>query len=114
MKAEFEQFFKQYVIDNNEQAPKSKPYWTLFMDLASKLEYFSAFVGQQLNSEAVGIEKKFEAAVAFLPNRHQEWSREFFEEICSSYEAITNQKLEVPNYTVQQTIENYKRYIFNA
>ena len=81
------------------------------MDLASKLEYFSAFVEQKLNDDVKGIEKKFEAAVAFLPNRHHETNSEFFEEICATYEAVTNQKLEVPDYSVQQTIENYYRYV---
>ena len=108
---ESEMFFKDYIVNNNGRLPEPNAYWALFMDLVSKMTYFTAYAEQQLNPNPT-IAEKYAAAASFLPNCELEGCIDFYEEICTNYEAIVNEPLERANYTIGQTIENYYQSVF--
>lgn len=104
-----ETFYDSYLNSKDGQLPKGNSYWALFMDLTSKVMYFTAFVQQQLKQDVQSLPAKYKAAASYLPNCEHESSIEFYEEICASYESVAAEPLTRTNYTIQETIENYHR-----
>ncbi|MER2000677.1 MAG: hypothetical protein ABS882_12965 [Lysinibacillus sp.] len=109
LQSQCEAFYDGYIKGNDGQLPKANSYWALFMDIISKITYFTAFVQQQLEQDVQSLPVKYEAAASYLPNCQHEGCIEFYEEICTSYESVAGEPLTQTNFTIQQTIENYNR-----
>ena len=108
---ESQNFYIQYVENNNGQLPKANSYWTLFMELVSKITYFSTFVEQQQSITPESLMKKFAGAALFLPNCEHESCEEYYEEIRTSYYSVANEPLKTMNYSVEQTLVHYNEYV---
>ena len=92
--------FNAYIANNNEEMPKASTYWTLFMDIAAKLAYFTGLAHSHLiaqdDAEAkAGIMELYQVSTCCLPNAILEENEEFISEVKKSYEQLTGQVLQV-------------------
>lgn len=83
-------YFNQYVEQRNGELPPSNSYWTLFMDLASRLIYFNGMTHAKLidvqdEGAKNNIVNLYEISAKCMPNAKLEQNQQFLEEIVASY-----------------------------
>ena len=89
-------FFLKTVATTNK-IPKAAPYWSLFLDLNSKLIYFCTLALQNYCQKSNGItnevlSKRFETAALCITNTKDEETAQFLEEIKATFATV--EKLE--------------------
>lgn len=108
--------FNAQIASNDEAMPKASTYWTLFMDIAAKLTYFTGLAHSQLIAEndaeaKASITELYEISACCLPNATLEDNEEFISEVKKSYEQLTGQALQVE--TAKNTITCFEKfYVF--
>ncbi|MEK4628032.1 MAG: GTPase [Solibacillus sp.] len=89
--------FNNYVERNEGELPKSSTYWVLFMDIASKLLYFTGLAHSNLINEKdeeakAHIVNMYKLSAVCLPNPIREENEEVLSEIQKSIAYISAQE----------------------
>jgi hypothetical protein len=87
-------FFLDYVKQTGE-LPKAKTYWSLFLDLNTKLIYFStlALSKNELKSKGISesvLANRFQFAINSLTNVHTEEGEQFLQEMIEGATAVSS------------------------
>lgn len=108
--------FNDYVAKNNGELPSSTTYWTLYMDIASKLVYFTGLAHANLIAEddmeaRAHVIKLYELSASCIPNAHIESNEELLSEIQKSIHRLNDEevKLTVAD-NVEQCIRAFKQF----
>lgn len=83
-------YFNQYIEQRNGELPTSNSYWTLFMNIASRLIYFNGMTHAKLidiqdEGAKNNIENLYKISVTCMPNSRLEQNEQLLEEIVASY-----------------------------
>lgn len=105
--------FNTYIAGNDEAMPKASTYWTLFMDIAAKLAYFTGLAHSHLIAEndaeaKAGIIELYQISACCLPNATLEDNEEFISEVQKSYEQLTGKPLQVE--ATKNTITCFEKF----
>ena len=89
--------FNSYIARNEGVMPKSSTYWTLYMDIASKLLYFtglahSNLIDEQDSDAKAHIVQFYQISASCLPNAALEINEELISEIKKSIQQINGQQ----------------------
>lgn len=92
--------FNSYIASNKGVMPKASTYWTLYMDVASKILYFTSLaqshlVGEQDIDQKASVLERYQVSLSCLPNATLEDNVEFISEIKKSMEQLTGQPVDV-------------------
>lgn len=108
--------FNDYIAKNNGELPSGTTYWTLYMDIASKLLYFTGLAHANLVAEddvdaRIHVIKLYELSASCIPNAHIENNEELLSEIQKSIHQLNDEevKLTVAD-NVEQCIEAFKQF----
>ena len=94
------QNFNDYITSNEGVMPKASTYWTLYMDIAAKILYFTGLAQSHLIDEKdpeakAHILKRYKICISCLPNASLEDNEEFIYEVKKSMEQLTGQSIEI-------------------
>lgn len=112
-------YFKNYVESKNGQLPENEMYWSLFMDIVSKIIYFKTVAYLNLvkdldEEQKTLIKNAFHDAANCLPNV-QGRNKEFLQEIGQTYHQLFDDEeferiyLE-KNKSLKECLEFFKGY----
>lgn len=108
--------FNFYIAKNDGELPSSTTYWTLYMDIASKLLYFTGLAHANLIAEddmdaRAHVSKFYELSASCIPNAHTENNEELLSEIQKSIYQLSGEevKLTVAD-NVEQCIKAFKKF----
>src|SRR5690606_39723110 len=99
--------FNDYVAKNICEVPSSTTYWTLYMDIASKLVYFTGLAHANLIAEddadaRAHVIKLYELSASCIPNAHTESNEELLSEIQKSIYQLNDEEVKL---TVADNVE---------
>ena len=108
-------YFNQYVANNGRQLPKTNTYWTLYLNIASQLVYFTALAKSnveagQYSEVKENIAKAYKVALDCLPASNSEENEQFLEEVIKSYTALTGEAIAVEPRKTEQCIAAFSEF----
>lgn len=88
--------FNGYITRNEGAMPKASTYWTIYMDVVSKLLYFTSLAQSHLITEQdqqakAQIIERYKISASCLPNPTIEENEEFIDEVKKSLQQLTGQ-----------------------
>ncbi|MER1956492.1 MAG: GTPase [Solibacillus sp.] len=94
------QNFNSYIASNEGAMPKASTYWTLYMDIAAKILYFTGLAQSHLIDEQdpearAQILERYQISVSCLPNASLEENEEFISEVKKSIGELTGKSSEI-------------------
>ncbi|MCM3720822.1 GTPase [Solibacillus isronensis] len=108
--------FNDYIARNNGELPSSNTYWILYMDITSKLLYFTGLAHANLIAKddadaCAHVIKLYELSASCIPNAHIESNEELLSEIEKSIHQLNEEevKLTVAD-NVEQCIKAFKQF----
>lgn len=108
--------FNDYLSKNDGELPSNTTYWTLYMDIASKLLYFTGLAHANLTAEddvdaRAHVVKLYELSASCIPNAHTENNEELLQEIQKSVHQLSGEevKLTVAD-NMEQCIKAFKQF----
>ncbi|MED3662645.1 hypothetical protein NST62_07815 [Ureibacillus sp. FSL K6-8385] len=95
-------YFKNYLRKNDGKLPDNEMYWSLFMDITSRIIYFKTFAYMNLlndinEEQKEAIKQALHDAAGCLPNV-QGRNMEFFQEISQTYHQLFQEKDDFEKY----------------
>lgn len=108
--------FNYYIAKNDGELPSSTTYWTLYMDIASKLLYFTGLSHANLIAEddvdaRAHVIKLYELSASCIPNAHTENNEELLSEIKKSIQQLNAEDIELNVAgNVEQCIKSFKSF----
>ena len=108
--------YNGYITRNEGAMPKASTYWTLYMDVASKLLYFTSLaqshlIDDQDQQAKAKIIERYKICASCLPNATIEENEEFIAEVKKSMEQFTGQDVElITSDKTDLCFENFYSY----
>lgn len=94
------QNFNSFITSKEGVMPKASTYWTLYMDIAAKILYFTGLAQSHLMDEQdpeakAQVLERYKLSASCLPNASLEENEEYISEVKKSIEQLLGQQVEI-------------------